>query len=318
MLTHPREVAFGRSSLLTDLLLVRKLQRLEPGVLVLTRPVLNVVGARFAPAQVRTVGQEHMNFSLHPPEMRTWMLDAYRRLDVLSVLTEGDERDYRSALHGTGVVVRRIPNGLPRLPERISDQSAKVVVAAGRLTRQKGFDLLVRAFAQVIVRRPDWQLRIYGDGAEREALQRLIAELGLSRSVWLMGRTPEMHDEMARGSVYALSSRFEGFGMVIIEAMSAGLPVVSFDCPRGPADIITHGSNGLLVPAEDVDELGRALLRLIEDDALRRTMAAAARATAQDYSMDRLGRLWEDLLQELGTVPGRPLDADGPTEVHDR
>ncbi|MDP9436001.1 MAG: glycosyltransferase family 4 protein, partial [Actinomycetota bacterium] len=306
VLTHPREVAFGRSSLLTDLLLVRKLQRLKPGVLVLTRPVLNVVGARFAPPQVRTVGQEHMNFTLHPPELSAWMLDAYRHLDVLTVLTEGDARDYRAALDGTGVDVRRIPNGLPRLPERVSDQSAKVVVAAGRLTRQKGFDLLVRAFAEVAARRPDWQLRIFGEGAEQEALQRAIRDLGLTGSVWLMGRTAQVPDEMARASLYALSSRFEGFGMVIIEAMSAGLPVVAFDCPRGPADIVTHGQDGLLVPAEDVGALAQALLRLIEDDDLRQTMASAARSTAQDYAMDRLGRLWESLLGDLAREPGAP------------
>ncbi len=312
VLTHPREVAFGRSSLLTDLLLVRKLQRLKPGVLVLTRPVLNVVGARFAPAHVRTVGQEHMNFSLHAPELQAWMLPAYRRLDALTVLTSGDERDYRAALSGSAVVLRRVPNGLPALPAVVSDSTARVVVAAGRLTRQKGFDLLVRAFAQVVERRPDWQLRIFGDGSEQDALQRLIGELGLDRSVFLMGRTSHVSDELARGSVYALSSRFEGFGMVIIEAMSAGLPVVSFDCPRGPGDIITHGEDGLLVPPEDVGALATGLLKLMEDDERRRTMAAAARRTAEVYAMERVGPLWQDLLRDLATAPAlSPAAPDG-------
>ncbi len=312
LLTHPREVVFGRSSLLTDLLLVRRLQRLRPGVLVLTRPVLNVVGARFAAPQVRTVGQEHMNFSLHSPDVRDWMLAAYPELDVLSVLTSGDQRDYGAALAGAPVVVRRIPNGLPRLPERVSDQDAKVVVAAGRLTRQKGFDLLIRAFSSVAARRPDWSLRIFGDGPQQDELQRLIGDLGLTRSVHLMGRTSQMHEQMVRASVYALSSRFEGFGMVVIEAMAAGLPVVSFDCPRGPADIITHGTDGLLVPAEDVRALAAGLLTLIDDEQLRRSMAQQARATARRYSMDELGVLWEDLLRELGTAQRWTLPADAP------
>ena len=305
VLTHPREVAFGRSSLLTDLLLLRKLQRLKPGVLVLTRPVLNVVGARFAPPDVRTVGQEHMNFGAHPPEQRAWMLDAYRLLDVLTVLTEGDEHDYRDALEDRRVTVRKVPNGLPELPDVVSDQTARLVVAAGRLTRQKGFDLLIEAFAHVAARRPDWQLRIFGDGPEKDALQRRIQDLGLADSVHLMGRTAHMYDEMARGSLYALSSRYEGFGMVIIEAMSVGLPVVSFDCPRGPADIITPGDDGLLVAAQDVDGLAQALLQLIEDDDLRRRMSAAARATAGRYAMSEVGNLWQELLTELAG-PRRP------------
>lgn len=305
VLTHPREVVFGRSSLLTDLLLLRKLQRLKPGVLVLTRPVLNVVGARFAPPHVRTVGQEHMNFGAHPAEQRSWMLDAYRSLDVLTVLTEGDQADYEKALDGTGVLVRKVPNGLPELPDVVADPSAKVVVAAGRLSRQKGFDLLVRAWAQVAERRPDWELRIFGDGPEKDALQTRIQDLGLDESVRLMGRTSHMYDEMARGSVYVLSSRFEGFGMVIIEAMSVGLPVVSFDCPRGPADIITAGQDGLLVPAEDVDALAQALLQVLESDALRERMSAAARVTAGRYAMSEIGKIWERIFRELAEA-GRP------------
>ncbi len=302
VLTHHREVAFGRSSLWTDLVLVRKLQRLEPGVLVLTRPVLNVVGARLTPPGVRTVGQEHMNFSLHPRTMHAWMLAAYRELDVLTVLTEGDRRDYEDALAGSPVDVVKVPNGLPRLPTVVSDQTAKVIVAAGRLTRQKGFDLLIPAFARVAAEHPDWELRIFGDGAQQPLLQRQIDDLGLSGSVRLMGRTASMAEEMARASIYALSSRFEGFGMVIIEAMSVGLPVVSFDCPRGPSDIITPGSDGLLVPAEDVDALAEGLATLIRDPELRRSMSVTARRTAQNYSMDELGALWKELLRTLGTA----------------
>nr|MDP9466176.1 glycosyltransferase family 4 protein [Actinomycetota bacterium] len=277
-------------------------QRLEPGVLVLTRPVLNVVGARLTPPGVRTVGQEHMNFSLHPRTMHAWMLAAYRELDVLTVLTEGDRRDYEDALAGSPVDVVKVPNGLPRLPTVVSDQTAKVIVAAGRLTRQKGFDLLIPAFARVAAEHPDWELRIFGDGAQQPLLQRQIDDLGLSGSVRLMGRTASMAEEMARASIYALSSRFEGFGMVIIEAMSVGLPVVSFDCPRGPSDIITPGSDGLLVPAEDVDALAEGLATLIRDPELRRSMSVTARRTAQNYSMDELGALWKELLRTLGTA----------------
>ncbi len=304
VLTHPREATFRRTSLLTDLLLVRALQRLKPGVAVLTRPVLNVAGARFASADVRTIGQEHMNFSLHDPEFVRWMLLSYQKLDALTVLTDGDRRDYREALRAAPVDIRMIPNGLPALPEQVSDHSAQVVVAAGRLTRQKGFDLLIRAFESLAVHQPGWVLRIFGDGPEHASLQQQIERSGLEGVVQLMGRTQDVYGEMARASVFALSSRFEGFGMVIIEAMSVALPVVSFDCPRGPADIITHGQDGLLVPPEDVEALSAALEMLLGDTVRRRAMGLAARRTASQYAMDRVGQQWEQIICDLSGRAG--------------
>ena len=299
LLTHPGDAAYGRSSVLTDLILVRALRSLGPGVLVLTRPVLNVAGARFAPRAVRTVGQEHMNFALYSEEMRAWMLRSYGKLDALTVLTEDDERDYRQALQGSGTVVYRIPNGLPALPGTLSEQTAPVVVAAGRLTRQKGFDLLISAFAQVAASHPEWQLRIFGDGPRQAALQRQITKAGLDGQVTLMGSSDRMAADMAEGSIFALSSRFEGFGMVLIEAMSAGLPVVSFDCPRGPRDIVEDGHDGILVPAEDVGAMAAGLSRLMDDDQLRIKMAFAAREKAGHYSMEQIGKKWHELFADL-------------------
>jgi glycosyltransferase involved in cell wall biosynthesis len=301
VLTHPGDAAYGRSSLLTDLVLVRALRRLGPGVLVLTRPVLNVAGARFASAAVRTVGQEHMNFPLYSVWTRAWMLRHYRKLDVLTVLTKGDERDYEHALRGWPTRVCRIPNGLPALPEEVSDQSAPVVIAAGRLTHQKGFELLISAFERVAPSHPEWELRIFGDGPRQDALERQIAR-GNAR-VKLMGRTSRMSSELARASIFALSSRFEGLPMVLIEALGAGLPAVSFDCPRGPGDVIEDGYNGVLVPPEDVTAMAAGLSRLMGDGELRRRMASGARQSAAHYCMDQIGETWRGLFSDLGVAP---------------
>jgi glycosyltransferase involved in cell wall biosynthesis len=306
VLTHRGDAAYARSSLLTDVILVRALRRLEPGVLVLTRPVLNVAGARFASAAVRTVGQEHMNYPLYSVWMRAWMRRHYGKLDVLTVLTKGDERDYLHALRGSPTRVCRIPNGLPALPGEVSDQTACVVIAAGRLTNQKGFELLISAFERIAPSHPEWELRIFGDGPHQDALERQIAVAGLTGRVKLMGRTSRMASELAGASIFALSSRFEGLPMVLIEAMSAALPVVSFDCPRGPRDVIEDGHNGFLVPAEDVTAMAAGLSRLMEDEQLRRKMGSAARETATHYSMERIGEEWRALFTDLGLTQAAP------------
>jgi glycosyltransferase involved in cell wall biosynthesis len=302
VLVHPDDHMFAQCSAWTDLQLVRRLRALRSGVLITTRPGYNLLAARARPRALVTVGQEHMNFGSHLPGITRAIRRHYRGLDALAVLTAGDERDYGALLRGTGTVVARIPNALPPLDGGLASPDAKVVVAAGRLNRQKGFDLLIRAFAPVAAAHPDWQLRIHGGGEERAALQEQVFQAGLYEQVFLMGPTARLGDALANGSVFALSSRFEGFGIVLLEAMSKGLAVVSFDCPRGPADIVEHDRDGLLVPAEDVDGLTRALLALIEDRERRARLAGAALEKARMYDPAAIGARWLALLDQL-TAP---------------
>ena len=141
--------------------------------------------------------------------------------------------------------------------------------------------------------------RIFGSGRLEKELKEMIAERGLAENVILKPRTRRLGHELAGASVCVLSSRFEGMPMVIIEAMSKGLPVVGFDCPHGPAELITHRSDGLLVPREDVGRLSAALLEMIEDEELRSRLGHRARRSAQAYDLEKVGAQWEDLLAEL-------------------
>jgi glycosyltransferase involved in cell wall biosynthesis len=300
LLVHPEDYAYPWCSLRTDVALLRWLRALDGGVLICTRPAFNLLAARLAPRSVVVVGQEHQHFAAHRPRLTADLRRHYGSLDALTVLTSGDEQDYRRALAGAATRVERIANPLPPdEPRAISDQSAPLVVAAGRLGTQKGFDLLIAAFAEVHRRQPGWRLRIYGSGPERDRLQAAIDAASLGDAVALMGRSRDLGAALAEGSIFALSSRFEGFGVVIVEAMSRGLPVVSFDCPRGPSDIITDGVDGLLVPAEDVGGMAAGLLTLIEDPARRRRAAAAALATARTYAVEAVGPRIERLLDDL-------------------
>jgi glycosyltransferase involved in cell wall biosynthesis len=299
VLIHPYDYAYPRASLWTDVQLVRKLRELASGVVIGTRPAYNLVAARLAPPGVVTVGVENMNFHSHRRRLAREMRREFRRFDAVVVLTAEDARDYHAELNGSPTRIEQIPNALPELGGGTAALEEKAVVAAGRLTGQKGFDLLIRAFARVARERPDWQLRIYGDGRQREKLERLIADLGLDGSVRLMGATSHIGEELARGSVFALSSRFEGFGMVLVEAMSKGLPVVSFDCPRGPSEIVDDGVDGVLVPNGDVDAFASALLALIDDEERRRALGAAGLEKSKSYEIGPIGARWETLLTEL-------------------
>ena len=219
--------------------------------------------------------------------------------DALAVLTEDDRRDYEAALGGATRVVR-LPNAVPPLGGERARPESKVVVAAGRLNSpQKGFDLLIEAWKPVTAAHPDWQLRIYGRGHLRAALKRQVADAGLADEVFLMGATRDLGAALAQGSVFVLSSRYEGFGIVLVEAMSKGMAVVSFDCPRGPGEIIDDGHDGVLVPNGDVAALSRALLDVVGDEERRRALGAAAVQSARRYDPAVVGKDWVSLIDEL-------------------
>lgn len=302
-LVPKQDPQFQNQNLWLDLLLLRKLQDLSPGVVIATRLPLSVAAARFARTGVKTVGQEHMNLSRRGPELRQQISDHFTKLDAVTVLSTGDRKGYRRLLAGTGTRVVRIPNSVPA-PAQKSDLTSHRVVAVGRCAWQKGFDLLIEAFGAVADKHPDWELRIYGAGPQLPALRRQVEAAGLQEHVFLMGETSDSSAEMARGSIFALSSRYEGFGMVLVEAMAVGLPVVSFRAPRGPADIITDGVDGTLVPREDVAALSAAIIALIEDPGRRRAYAEAAIRTASAYEPEVIGQQWRTLIQNLASSDG--------------
>jgi glycosyltransferase involved in cell wall biosynthesis len=299
-LVHPSDVAAETTTLWTDVQLVRALRRVRSGTVIATRPSLMVIAAALRRPGVVAVGQEHMHLAARLPLLQEAILRSAPDLDAVVALTEPDRRAYERALDGAATRVACIPNALPaRRPAGTSELTNPVVLTAGRLTHQKGYDLLIDAFARVAAQVDDWRLRICGTGLLRESLQRQIAEHGLGERVGMPGNVRRMGRAMRRASIFVLSSRWEGFGMVLIEAMSAGLPVVAFDCPHGPADIIEHGRTGLLVALGDTDALADAILELIGDPELRRRLGAAAARRAADYAIERVGPLWDDLLADL-------------------
>ncbi|HEX2176831.1 MAG TPA: glycosyltransferase family 4 protein [Nocardioidaceae bacterium] len=289
-----------RMSLLTDVLTWRYLRSLEPGILVSTHPSLHVASVRFARRGMVKVGQEHMSFEGRNDQIQQILRRYAPRLDAMVTLTASDLEHFTRLTQGSDTVVHRIPNALPW--GAIDEGAAltnKVVVAAGALLPRKGFGRLIDAFAPVAAKHPDWQLHIYGQGRKHRFLKESIRRKGLQKQVALKGQTNKIEDVLLSSSVFALSSHYEGWAMVVAEAMSKGVPVVAFDCPSGPADIITHGRDGFLVPDGDLAEFTRSLLLLIEDDDRRRQMGSAALQAGHRFDPHTIGQQWVQMFEEL-------------------
>jgi glycosyltransferase involved in cell wall biosynthesis len=287
------EPRYARFSAYSDERLRAYLDGLRDGVVIGMQPGVNVAIARAAPDSVGRIGQDHVPFKLRGPELKEAMRTSIPRLDSFLTLTATDAKLYRKLL-GRKMRIRAIPNAAPDFHGPLSDHSQKVVTAAGRLEALKGFDRLVEAWQLVHRRHPDWELRIFGVGSQEEALRQQIRELGLEGSARLMGYSNTLPAELAQSSIFALSSRFEAYGMVMVEAMAAGVPAVAFDCPTGPRDIITNGVDGFLVPNRKTQAFANALVRLIEMGEDRIAMGRAARRTAESLNQETIARRWEE------------------------
>jgi glycosyltransferase involved in cell wall biosynthesis len=217
-----------------------------------------------------------------------------RKLDKFVVLTEEDKSQWHELSN-----IEVIPDPLSFHTDTVSPLTSKRVIAVGRYVYQKGFDLLLEAWSIVEKQCRDWELAIYGQG-ERDRYEQLMDELKINRNrCHLNGATSDIKQEYLNSSVFAFSSRFEGFGMVLIEAMSCGLPVVSFDCPCGPKDIISNNTDGILVPNGDVEKLADSLLYFINHVEEIRHFSINAQVKSKQYSLDVLSLRWINLFDTL-------------------
>lgn len=194
--------------------------------------------------------------------------------------------------------VEIIPNMITISPSDISDYESENVISVGRYSYEKGFDRLIEAWSVVADKYPDWKLYIYGNG-DRIAFENLIKCYQLEDSVFCMPATDDIVSKYTHCSIYVMSSRYEGFGLVLTEAMSCGLPCVAFDCPYGPSEIIDDGKDGYLVENGNVYMLADKICKLMADSNLRKKIGEAAKKNVVRYSKQNIMTRWITLLEEL-------------------
>ncbi|WP_327088837.1 glycosyltransferase [Nonomuraea sp. NBC_01738] len=277
----------------TEVALWRLLRGLRSDVLITTRPALSVQAARHAPRETLRIAREWGRPAVPAPVRKF-----YPRLDAVVTATESAREEW-ARLVEDGPPVHAVPDALPGGLWPRSRMDNRIVAAGGRWVPGKGYDRLIRAFAIVADKRPDWRLRLYGGGPEERRLRALVRELDLHNHVYFMGTTPDLAGEFAKASIVASTSRSEDLGMTILEAMGCGVPVVAFDGARGPIEFVATGYNGVLVPEGQEDLFAAAVLALIDDERRRRSLAAGALDTTARHSSVVVGEQWEKLISEL-------------------
>ena len=243
---------------------------------------------------------ENFNFNSYsgPKKRHTTRQLAARYCDSVVTLTERDKSHWLKGTHHKSQITA-IANPCPfPVQNYIKEKNTKIVLAVGRLTHIKGFDMLLEAWVQVSKVMPDWKLQIVGEGEDRAQLTNFIKENNLAHSVELIGLTDNVSQYYKQAEIFCLSSRFEGFGMVLIEALAFGLPIVSFDCEVGPAEVL-EDTGSILVTQNDISQLATSLIELMNNEEQRKTISLRGKEKAETYQPENIIRQWVDLLESF-------------------
>lgn len=235
---------------------------------------------------------EHISFEFHSWFFKQLRKRLYNRVDKVITLTKNDAVNYRRFHKDVTVIANATPLTILKKP---INNNSKIIISIGRLTHQKGYDFLINAWSSIEQHYPDWSLHIYGEGEDRRKLEKIIRNRNLNNIV-LKGLTNDVQSVYDNAAFYVMSSRFEGFGMVLIEAQSRGLPIISFDCPSGPAEIIHHDMDGYLVESGNIKALTAKISHLIENQSTRAKFSDNSLISAQRFQSEHIIIQWNNII----------------------
>jgi glycosyltransferase involved in cell wall biosynthesis len=242
----------------------------------------------------KTIACEHTSYNATPFISKLIKRYAYRLVNQVVVLTNHDLEKYDFLSN-----IRVIQNSVPFSVDKPASLKKKQILAIGRLSYEKGFDLLIEAAPFYFKECPHWTIKIIGSGALKEKLQHKVIELGLRDKIVFANPIKDIVQEYLESSIYVMSSRYEGFPMVLIEAKACGLPCISFNCPEGPAEIIANNEDGFLVNSFDIFELSNKMVLLSKNEDLRKEMGRKALVNSERFSMINIKKKWWSLFHEL-------------------
>ena len=251
--------------------------------------------------RTRLISWEQFNFYQNPyvnyrKITRKW---AAKWADAIVVITKEDEEYYKKNLK-IKHIIKQIYNPIVCDSAEFSYQSgSKIILSAGRLAEQKGFDILIDVAQKVFEKHPDWVWKIAGEGEQRNLLEQKIREYNLEKNVILCGNVNNIEEFYREASIYVLTSRYEGFGLVLTEAKTYGLPCVSFKCPAGPSEIILDKINGYLIDCFDINLMSDRICDLIENEELRKVFSEKSLKDTEKYSLKKVIKEWKDLIEEV-------------------
>lgn len=242
----------------------------------------------------KSIACEHYKYNIYSQKVRRLRNYIYKSFKAVVTLTNNDAEKFRRK----GVRATVIPNMIPFLPQKKREGHANRIISVGRLHPQKGYDLLLPALKPVFSKYPNWHMDIYGDGPDRCLLENLRKDLNLQSNVFFKGFCSNIQQEYLKSSFYVMSSRFEGFPMTLLESLACGLPVISFNCPEGPADLLKDKAGYLVEPGQ-IDRMSEAIIQLIEDEKLRDMYAENGLAAVGKYTPDEIYKKWQLLFDCL-------------------
>ncbi len=288
-LIHKDEDLYNGFSLFTDLMIIKKLIFLNNCNLVTTIPSFNIIASKFKNKTVRVIGQEHKFLKSHSDSLQREIIHSYPKLNALTVLTDDDYSDYCKIIDKSKIRVQ--PNSTKIRDYRaLVEKCRKKVISLARFVPQKRLDLLIESFAHVVAKDPECTLEIYGHGPLKDELINQVKELNLEKHIFINEPVVDIARVLQTASIFALSSDFEPFGMVVIEANAYGLPVVSFDIAYGPRSLIIDGVTGLKAQPFDTRDYANKILMLVENTEFRNTLSKNAYQCLLDkYSDEAVG-----------------------------
>lgn len=266
---------------------------------ILTLPYRFVIESHICISDVRQEFRQHnVILKLFGKYLDSIHFKTMNKADALVSLTSADKTNWEKHVN---IPIFVIPNLVTVYPNDISCYSERSnrIICVGRLTRQKGFDYLIKAWALIANKYPGWKIDIFGSGDLEDFLIQMIENYNLKESITINKPTSNIFEEYDRSSIYVLSSRYEGFGLVLLEAMSFGIPCISFNCPHGPSDIITNGEEGILVPVGDINKLADSIEWMITHKEERERMSQNSREKVKNFLAENIMPQWIELFNKV-------------------